>query len=246
MSEPSPSWKQRSFALLVTGKGEAAFLDRLFRSLMAGGDCRFCVARKVEQLTPRTSAPKRLAPPGGKALTSRDEETALAARKCLASGFDYVILVDDLESDRRAFAAEVSLRYRTAFDHILEGQKHRASVHFLANMLEAYYWADAKAVNAVLGTDWADHDGDVEAIRHPKNDLKARSPGFDEIEHGRPIVNGLDLRHVLSHPDRCASLRTLIGWCWRALGRAPGDEYRLADGSYFDVTRGQIDLLPDA
>ena len=47
-----------------------------------------------------------------------------------------------------------------------------ASVHFLVNMLEAYYFAHAAATNGVLGTELEDFEGDVESIRHPKNDLK--------------------------------------------------------------------------
>ena len=50
-------------------------------------------------------------------------------------------------------------------------------------MLEAYLFADAQTVNAVLGTelDAITFDGDVETIRNPKFrwDLKARfSPGL--------------------------------------------------------------------
>ena len=61
----------------------------------------------------------------------------------------------------------------------------KVAVHFLVNMLEAYYFADSKAVNGVLGTDLEDFEGDVETIRHPKNDLKRRHAPFDEKEHGR-------------------------------------------------------------
>ena len=35
----------------------------------------------------------------------------------------------------------------------------KAAVHFLVNMLEAYYFADAEAVNSVLGTKLQDFDG---------------------------------------------------------------------------------------
>ena len=120
----------------------------------------------------------------------------------------------------------------------------RVSVHFLVNMLEAYYFADASAINAVMGTDWTDHPGDVEMIGHPKNELKNQLKSFDEIEHGEQIVRRLDVPHVLSRPETCASLRTLFGWCWRALGMPPGEDYQLEHGVYFCTTQPQIDQLP--
>ena len=99
-----------------------------------------------------------------------------------------------------------------------------------------------RRINQVLGTDLADHDGDVEEIRHPKNELKRIAPGFDEIEHGRLIVDLLDVPHILSRPETCRSLRTLL------VG-APGDRrgftgvYRLDDGAFNEITRPQIDEL---
>ena len=76
-------------------------------------------------------------------------------------------------------------------------------------MLEAYYFADATAVNSVLGTDLEDFDGDVETIPHPKNMLKrivaALGPdrSFDEVVDGRAIVQQLDVVKVLSRPETC-------------------------------------------
>ncbi len=171
-------------------------------------------------------------------------------RECLSQGragykYDFVILVDDLEHDRSPQAAEVFQRYRKAIDTMLTSEEHRAraSVHFLVNMLEAYYFAHAEAVNKVLGTNLSDFDGDVETIRHPKNDLKGLYPKFDEVEHGREIVNHLDLVHVLSNPETCRWLRTLFGWCSRALGREFTDVYQLKEGLYSDITKYQIDAL---
>ena len=40
-------------------------------------------------------------------------------------------------------------------------------------MLEAYYFADAQAINAVLETSLPDREGDVETIRNPKSNLRA-------------------------------------------------------------------------
>jgi Domain of unknown function (DUF4276) len=182
----------------------------------------------------------------GEEIDAKDEQIGIIARTYLRSGYDYVILVDDLEHDFRDQAEAVFQRYRTALDTILEpdGLSSRASVHFLVNMLEAYYFAHAGAINAVLGTDLADFEGDVETIRHPKNELKRHHPGFDEVRHGRAIIEHLDVPRVLSNPETCRSLRTLFGWCSRAIGREFSDVYQLASGSYSEVTRPQIDALP--
>jgi hypothetical protein len=230
---PAVPWKLYRFGLLVTGEGERRFLDRLFRSLCdrlaqtGRGVCEFRVLAKVEQLTPRTSAKRRLTMPGQKRrIPTRDEDAALMALGFLRQGGDFVLLVDDLEGARRAQVAAVYSRYREAFDSVLPvALRCRASVHFLVNMLEAYYFADAKAINAVMGTDWTDHEGDVETIGHPKGDLKTRLGSFDEVEHGEQIMRCLDVPHILSRPETCASLRTLFGWCWRALGLPPGEDY---------------------
>jgi hypothetical protein len=177
-------------------------------------------------------------------------EIGLPARRHLGvSPCHHVILVDDLEHDRRAIAQQVFDRYRLALDTILtSAQQPRAAVHFLVNMLEAYYFADAAAINAVLELQppLEDYAGDVETITHPKNDLKWRFPGFDEVRHGGAILDHLDVEHVLSRPDMCAWLRTLFAWCVGALERAPVNEtvsvsekYRLRDGIVSAVTVGQ-------
>jgi hypothetical protein len=186
----------------------------------------------------------------GRVIPAEDEKIAQTARDCLdpaRRGFDFVIVVDDLEHAHREHAEAVYQRYRLALDTMLRpvGLDHRASVHFLVNMMEAYYFAHAAAINDVCGTNLQDHPGDVEEIRHPKNDLKALCPGFREIEHGKQIMQRLDMEHVLSDPRTCRSLRTLFGWYARAIGRPFDDTYHLRDGEYWEVTRGQIDRLPD-
>jgi hypothetical protein len=113
-------------------------------------------------------------------------------------------------------------------------------------MLEAYYFADAAAINAVLGTDIPDFEGDVETIPHPKNELKKLARGFDPKKHGGKILASLDVIHVLCNPSTCRSLRTLFGWCSKAIGRPFTDVYQLRNGSYWEVTRPQIDALPDS
>jgi len=242
------TWPFFRIALLVTGKGEEQFLPRLFRSLEAEGHCTFKIGCRIPQLRPiRSEKRKQEIVGSGKRIPDRDEQIGLFARRYLSSGFDYVILVDDLEHDHRDQVEDVFQRYRVALDTMLQpvGLNARASVHFLVNMLEAYYFAHAAAINGVLGTELEDFEGDVESIRHPKNDLKKISPGFDEVKHGRLILEQLDVTRVLSNPSTCRSLRTLFGWCSKAIERPFTDVYQLKDGSYYGVTRGQIERLPE-
>jgi len=170
----------------------------------------------------------------GRLITYRDEEEigVTARRYLLQRQHSFVLLVDDLEGERAAQIADVFRRYRDVLDRMLGSHRRRASVHFLVNMLEAYFFADPRAVNLVLGTNVQDSTGDVETIRHPKNDLKNLFRGYDQIEHGRRILAQLDLPLVLSRPDTCAALRTMFGWCWRALGEPRGELFQLADGKY--------------
>ena len=156
------------------------------------------------------------------------------------SGGHCVILVDDLEFDRSEVAAEVFGRYRRALDAMLTADRaHRTAVHFLVNMLEAYYFADTKATNHVLGTNLEDFNGDVETIRNPKSQLKAVHADFDEKKHGSLIVRNLDVPHILSRADACASLRTMIFWA----AEATGSTLDLPRGTWFPVTEPQIHAL---
>ena len=240
-----PEWQFSRFGLIVTGKGEEAFLPSFFRSLEATGKCHFEVIRRIGQRSPITSQKRKLRMIGtGKTIPDRDQsEIGLPARRFLAQQSTFVVLVDDLEENRAHAIKEVFKRYRLALDTILRADKHRASVHFFVRMLEAYYFADAQAINAVLGTELDDCHGDVETIPHPKNELKKLVPGFDEVEHGREIVARLGVPHVLSTPDTCASLRTLFAWCWAAIGQEPADQYQLVNGRYNELTKPQVDSL---
>ena len=110
-------------------------------------------------------------------------------------GCHFIILVDDVEHARREQLPAIWQRYRTAMDTMLSPtERQRASVHFFANMLEAYYFADSTAVNAALGVPLlaSDYDGDVEAIRHPKGDIeslaKAAGISFNEPRDGKKIL----------------------------------------------------------
>jgi hypothetical protein len=239
--QAAPTWRFVQFGLLVTGKAEADFLPSLFRCLMATGQCHFRVHRKIEQLSPITSQRRLLKERGmGKRLIGRDEEIGLAARRFLQVPDSYVVLIDDLEHGRADQMAAIYDRYRGALDAMLGEQKHRAAVHFLVYMLEVYFFADSRAVNAVLGTAIADYPGDVETIRHPQGELKNLHPTYDARRHGKSILQTLDLRHVLSRADTCASLRTMFAWCVESLSLPFTQEYRLLDGKYHPITCAQL------
>jgi hypothetical protein len=250
-SEPS-DWRFYRFGLFVTGHGERAFLARLFRPLEIDGHCHFRVVHQLGQRSPIRSKTRQLQMVGrGKKIPDKDEDIGLKARKYLAEGYDFILLIDDLEQGRAEQAEAVYDRYRAALDVMLSPLRlqARASVHFLVNMLEAYYFADAPAVNAVLGTNLADFGGDVETIQHPKNDLKATTSAlgqgrsFDEVDDGRAIIEQLDVAKVLSRPETCRSLRTAFAWCGRAMGLPPTELFRLSDGQLSPITSAQVDRL---
>lgn len=239
-------YKFFKFGLLVTGKTEQEHIPKLFRTLMELGICSFEVIRKVEQLGVRTSEKKQLKMVGtGKDIPDKDtERIGFPARDYLLKyPCSYVLLLDDLEYARTHQAPQIFERYRNVLDKILLDQKHRASVHFLVNMLEAYYFADAATVNGVLGTSLNDYEGDVETIPHPKNELKQIYSGFKEKEHGGRILDRLNVENVLSDPNTCASLRTLFAWCLKALRVVPTDKYQLLSGKLSEITKAQLDNI---
>ena len=241
------AWRFFEFGLIVTGEGEEEFLPKLFRSVEATGRCSFRVIRRIGQRSPILSPRRQLRMIGsGKLIPDRDaEKIGLPSRKFLSSDDRFVLLIDDLEPKRSKDIQRVFERYRRALDSVLDkNQARRASVHFLVNMLEAYYFADTQAVNTVLGTDLVDFDGDVETIRNPKRDLKGLSPGFDEREHGRQIVERLNVPHVLSRTDACCSLRTIFAWIYTAIEEPDCEIRPLLDGCHNEITKGQIDALP--
>ena len=181
----------------------------------------------------------------GKTIPDRDaEDIGLPARKFLSSETHFVVLIDDLEAGRSGESQQIFDRYRLALNTILHpDQIRRASVHFLVNMLEAYYFADARAVNAVLGIELEDYEGDVETIGHPKNELKRLYRGFDEMEHGCRILDTLRAHHVLSQRDTCSSLRTMFAWICKVIGEPEGEAYQLLEGRYSDMTKDQLRTL---
>ena len=131
------------FGLIVTGKAEEEFLPRFFRSISASGRCSFTVIRRIDQRSPITSKKRLLRMIGsGKRIPDRDAtDIGLPARGFLSSEDSFVVLVDDLEARRSGDIRQVFDRYRLALDEMLRpNQIGRASVHFLVNMLEAYYF----------------------------------------------------------------------------------------------------------
>ena len=241
-----PPYRYVKFGLIVTGETEERHLPKLFKTLMELGICYFEVIRRVPQLGPITSQKRKLKITGvkHKKIPSKDEkEITWPARGYLNEENHYVIVVDDLEHSNKEQAPAVFERYRNALDILPPTHKNRASVHFLVYMLEAYYFADAPAINSVLGTSLKDYSGDVETIRHPKGDLKQRYRGFDEKENGGEILEKLDVEKVLSNPDTCASLRTLFAWCLKCLGQTPTDRYQLVNGKLSEITRSQLDNI---
>jgi hypothetical protein len=255
------------FGLIVTGEGEREHLDRLFKSLEATGMCHFKVIRQISQRNPITASTRKLKMVGaGKIIPDTDEmEIGIPVRNFLQATSEpdtFVILIDDLEHSRREMAQEVFDRYRLAIDTMLrtETQRSRASVHFLVNMLEAYYFADASALNKALNLNppWPDYAGDVEEIRHPKGELRGKllnnhAYSFDEKSDGGKVLEHLNIEHVLSRPETCRWLRTLFAWCVKALERHPhygyfqlAEQYQLNGGLLSEITRFQLDNLNGA
>jgi len=244
------------FNLIVTGKGERKHLPKLFKSLMATETCSFQVIRFIGQRSPITSEKRKNKYEmvgTRKAIPNKDQdEIGLPARKHLQDDpCQLVILIDDLEHDRRQNAQEVFNRYRRAFDTILtDSQKTRASVHFLVNMLEAYYFADVQSLNSVLSLNPSleDYKDDVEDIRHPKAEILKLYPHFHESDDGGKILDVLDVEHVLSRSDTCAWLRTLFVWCIKALKDHPSYEsfsffnkFQFFDGKLSEITSSQLE-----
>ena len=251
-STESPQRAYFRFGLIVTGETEQGHLPKLLKSLKETGGCKFEVIQIIGQRDPRTSSrPRRNLKVLGtnQSIPPTDwEEIGLPAIEHVnQSGYHFVLLIDDLEYRRRDQALLVFDRYRTALDIALKTLKHRASVHFMVNMLEAYYFADVQTTNAVLGTSLSDYEGDIEEIRHPKNDLKEQYPSFSEIDDGGRILDQIDIEHILSRPDTCASLRTLFAWCVKVLETYSDhdcadfyDKYRLHDGILSVITGPQL------
>ena len=181
----------------------------------------------------------------GKKIPDKDAtDIGFPARRFLGSDDSCVLLVDDLEADRSHQRKETFDRYRLALDTILvPSQACRASVHFLVNMLEAYFFADSAAVNSLLGTELDDYEGDVETIRNPKAWIKQMHPEYKVVDDGCRIVGRLSGPHVLSRTDACSSLRTMFAWVHKAVGEPESEIGQSLAGRLDDVTKEQICAL---
>ena len=102
-------WKFFKFGLIVTGKGEEAFLPNLFRSLEATGRCSFQVIRRIGQRSAIISEKRKARMVGtGQTIPDKDaREIGFPARKYLTAQATFVILVDDLEADRKSHAQDI-------------------------------------------------------------------------------------------------------------------------------------------
>ncbi len=247
------------FGLIVTGNCEERHLPKLFKSIEKAGLCHFEVIRCIGQTSPVSSKKKikELKIVGSqKMIPDKDAENiGFPARRYINKGSHYyVILVDDLEYSRKSFADKVFERYRNALDTILRKEKYRASVHFLVNMIEAYYFADAKAVNIALKVNplFQDCISDVEEIRNPKGELRKIYSSYNEIEDGGRILELIDIDKVLSNGFTCAWLRSLFAWCIYVLNRNPyydipvPSPYCIDNGIYSFLTGKQISFLSES
>ncbi|MCB0197328.1 MAG: DUF4276 family protein [Anaerolineae bacterium] len=255
MSEPCYFLK---FGLIVTGKAEQQHLPKLFRSLVKSQICAFEVIGFVDQRSPITSERKKLKMVGvGGIIPNKDKMLiGFPARRYLENDCTLVIVIDDLEFAQTSQVQQKFNRYRNAVDSVLrDAQKPRASVHFLVNMLEAYFFAHAEALNLVFELDPAqeDFEGDVGTIRNPKAKLKEIEPNYREVDDSGKVLELLDLEYILSKPNACASLRTLFAWCTLALAKYQDkayyqslpmyDKFQLSQGIMSDVTKPQLGLL---
>ena len=218
------------FILFVTGRGEEKHLPKIFNALSESGICTFVVKEFIEQRAPITSQ-KRLAEMvrTGQKIPNKDfVEIGVPARRYISTDCcNYVILVDDLEDSSKDEATEKFQRYRDALDSALNSQKGRASVHFLVNMLEAYFFTHPDALSTALELDPPVElsNDDVESIRNPKRELKKIFPNYNEIHHAGLILEQLDLDIVLSNPAYCSSLRTCVKWIVDQLKEYPEQGY---------------------
>lgn len=237
------------FGLVVTGEGERGFLPSLFREFSGTGKAVFHVIEKTGQLAPITSPTRKIQMVGkGITIPTKDiEKVGFPVRNFLSqSSFHCVLVIDDLEQAQRDLAQQKFDRYRSAIDTVLKGKpeyKTKVAVHFLVNMLEAYFFMDMDAINEYFGfpSPLIAPQGDVEEIPHPKGILKTAclqqfngNRGYDEKVDGEHILALLRTETLLRDPNTCAWLRTLFAWCFEKITE-------LHFG--LDVNRENLDLL---
>jgi len=190
----------------------------------------------------------------GKRIPNIDfEQISAPARRYLHDNkCSRIILIDDLEWSDQWEPGQIFERYRAALDAGLpDALRYRASVHFLVRMLEAYFFAHPDALNNALDLTppIMQYDGDVEAIRNPKSELRQLFPDYNERHHAGLILDRLDLDIVLSNPEYCSSLRTCVKWIVDQLKAYPDQEifdafnfderFHLQEGRLYPVTANQ-------
>ena len=189
------------------------------------------------------------------------EKLAREIPKLVRDERSYFLWIDDLENeeDRKQPQPHFDYYARLLDDAVHAPMRERCSIHFLVNMLEAYFLADTSAVNTVLqpflerpDTSLKRHQGDCENIKNPKGTLVSHvkhcnpTKRYIETTHGPGIARQLDIEQILSNPNHCRALRTLVAWCWEAIGEARTDQFQLLAGVYWDVTAHQLSIAPSS
>ncbi len=190
-------WPFFRFALIVTGKGERAGIDRFLRAIHADGQSTCTVTDRVPQLIPvgekkRAARELKMVGKGGR-LEGRDEQIGLIVRSLCFRGFDYVILIDDLEKSGRNDVEKRVERYVTAGRGLIaDDRPWRFSVHFLVNMMESYFFADTNPASEVLGAPVSApaEFPDVEDIPHAKSLLRELSGNKYREASDAPPIDG--------------------------------------------------------
>jgi len=118
------------FGLIVTGEGEELSLPHLFKSIHVYSEthpfaCHFEVIRRIGQRSPKKDGQKNNQQKmvgTNKSIPSKDaQDISFPARNYLHSKpCSHVILIDDLEYDRKDIALAIFERYRIALDLLLE------------------------------------------------------------------------------------------------------------------------------
>ncbi len=264
------------FGLIVTGESEEGALHGLFRALFETGLCSVKIHCRIGQLGPRKEKPPSTPKLPGNSIgrvPRRDEELAQKCRNWLCDSENgwqprprrRLVLFDDLESARVSQVEMLFFRYREAVDLLLtESLKPRVAVHFLANMLEAYFWADPRGLEEHLGLNVSNIQlpADPEEIPHPKNliqsELQKLKSGrsYREVDHGTVLIGKLDLAEVLKDPTTCGYLRAALGWMVDSLERVTTQpevlayfqlrqKFQLDHGLFARATAHQLVAEPD-
>lgn len=246
-------YRQIEFVVAVTGHAEEACVPTIVRKATESLSS-FVLVRQVRRVHQRPRS--RIVRRGSTKAQVLPDHVTLAREvpKLVHDNNVFFLWIDDLEGGTDRPAARQHFDY---YAQLLDKACHtplraKCSIHFLVNMLEAYFLADTSSANIVLGTNLTNHAGDCEDIKNPKGVLESAvkkldpSAKYDVKEDGGSIAKQLNLETILSSPDRCRALRTLVAWCWEAIGEPRDERFQLASGQYWDVTAAQLQQVPDA